>query len=119
VEHQGGGLPDIVTYRIPRIEVYQVTDDELARIEEGSGRVAQDLSFALAAGSIFGTLVVALLTGTFKPSIGAALTIAALVFGLAAIYTGARWWRERERAPNVIAAIRRRKVDPQPTDPHQ
>jgi hypothetical protein len=113
MQHEGGEIPDIVTYRIPRIEVYQVTDDELSRIEEGSGRVAQDLSFALASGSIFVTLLVALLTGTFAPRTSAGLAIGALVFGLVAIYTGTRWWRERRKAPDVIAAIRRRKVDPQ------
>lgn len=113
MQHHDGGVPDIVTYRIPRIEVYQVTDDELTRLEGESNQVAQDLTFALSCGSVFATLVVALLTGTFGQRVGATLAIAALVFALVAIYTGLRWWRDRGKASNVIASIRRRKVDPQ------
>jgi len=106
-------VPAIVTHRIPRIEVYQVTDDELRRIEDGSNQVAQDLAFALACSSFCIAFIIALTTGTFNSSAGVTLTIAALIFGLAAIYTGTRWWRHRSSAPNVIASIRRRRVDPE------
>ena len=115
MQHQDGGVPDIVTYRIPRIEVYQVTDDELSRLEQESKQVAHDLTFALASGSVVVTLVVALLTGTFNGNVGATLAIAALVFAIVATYTGVRWLRGRGKASNVITSIRRRKIDPQVT----
>ena len=56
--------PEVVTYRIPRIEVYQVTDDEMRRIEDGCNLVGQDLTFAVASLSVGASFLVALLTAT-------------------------------------------------------
>ena len=110
-------LPEIVTHRIPRIEVYQVTDDELRRIEDASNQIAQDLSFALACGSSCGGIVVGLFTGEFGDTAGTILTAAAIILGLAAAYTGVRWLRHRGAASNVIRQIRSRRIDPEtPSD---
>ena len=106
-------IPDIVTHTIPLIEVYQVTDDELKRIEEGSGQVAQDFAFMLACSSLCIAFLIALGTGTFNPNIGLTFRVAAGVSGLSAIYTGCRWFRNRKTAPNVINSIRSRRVDPE------
>lgn len=54
--------PQVITHRIPRIEVYQVTDDELRRIEDGFGQVGQDLTFAVAALSFCIAFVIVLAT---------------------------------------------------------
>ena len=110
---QNQNLPEIVTHRIPRIEVYQVTDDELRRIEEASNQVSQDLSFALACGPSCGGIVVSLLTGEFGDTAGTILTAAAIILGLAAAYTGVCWWRHRGAASNVIRQIRSRRIDPE------
>jgi len=114
VSSQGPDALEIVTHRIPRIEVYQVTDDELCRIEEGGSQVAQDLAFALAAASVAVSLAIALLTGTFTPRVGTILGISAGVLGVTALYTGIRWRRHRLAAPNVISNIRSRRVNPEP-----
>jgi hypothetical protein len=106
-------LPEIVTHRIPRIEVYQVTDDELRRIEDDWNQIAQDLSFALACCSFCVGIVVGLLTGEFGSTTGTVLIAAAIIFGLVAVYTGVRWWRHRNAASNVIAQIRSRRIDPE------
>jgi hypothetical protein len=45
LENKKGG-PEVVTYKILRIDPYQVTRDELDRIEERCGRVGQDLTFS-------------------------------------------------------------------------
>lgn len=113
VRADGHDVPEIVTYRIPRIEVHQVTEDELCRIEEGAGQVAQDLAFALSSVSVCISLVVGLLTGDFSTKTGAILGAVAGVFGMTALYTGIRWLRGRKAAPDVIAKIRSRKRNPE------
>jgi hypothetical protein len=104
--------PDIVTYRIPRIEVYQVTDDELRRLEEGCAHVGQDLTFAVASASFFVAFVIALLSGTFSDAVRDLLIALAAISAIVAIYTGVRWARTRGTTPRVIAEIRSRKAEP-------
>ena len=106
------GEPQIVSYNIPRIEVYQVTEDELKRIEEGSSQVSQDFTFMLTSFSICVSFVIALLTGHFESRAELTLKSCIGVFGLSSLYTGWRWFRNRKVAPNVIGNIRIRKVEP-------
>ena len=56
--------PKVITHRIPQIEIYQVTNDELQRIEDGCSNVGQDLTFSVASLSVFASFLVALLTAT-------------------------------------------------------
>ena len=44
--------PKFVSHNIPRIEVYQVTDDELSRMEEAATNVGNEFAIMLAAISI-------------------------------------------------------------------
>lgn len=105
--------PQVVTYRIPRIEVYQVTDDELKRIEDGYGQVGQDLTFAVTSLSFCLAFAIALATGTFSGRPFIILLSLVIICALVAFYTGTRWWRARKAAPTVIETIRSRKVQPQ------
>jgi len=107
--------PEIVTYRIPRIEVYQVADDELRRIEEGYGQVGQDLTFAVASLSSCIAFAIALATASFSDRLFITFLVLVIVSGLVALYTGIRWWGARRAAPTVIATIRSRRVEPQVT----
>jgi hypothetical protein len=107
--------PQIVTYRIPRIEVYQVADDELRRIEEGYGRVGQDLTFAVTSLSFCIAFAIALATASFSDRLFIIFLVLVIVFGLVALYTGIRWWGARRAAPAVMATIRSRRVEPQVT----
>lgn len=104
---------EIVTYKIPRIEVYQVTDDELRRIEEGTGQIGEDLTFAVAALSFAIAFLITLattpLTDLLKTIFIAVIIICTIVF----FYTGARWWRVRTTASKAIASIRSRKDNPE------
>lgn len=111
--------PQIVTYRIPKIEVYHVTDDEIRRIEEGYGQVGQDLTFAVAVLSCCIAFAIALATATFSDRLWLIFIVLIIVSGLVALYTGVRWWRARAVAPTVIATIRSRKVEPQTGPPER
>ncbi len=64
MDKQKGDIP-IVTYEIPRIEIYQVTDNKLKRIEDETSRVAQNFAFMLTSKSIFFSFLIALGTDTF------------------------------------------------------
>lgn len=109
--------PEVVTYRIPRIEVYQVTDDELRRIEDGFGQVGQDLTFAVASLSFCIAFAITLVTATLSEMLFAIFLSLVVIAALVSLYTGARWWRARKAAPTVIATIRSRKVEPEvPTE---
>lgn len=102
----------VVTYKIPQIEIYQITDDELQRIEEGTKQVSQDYSLMLTCISICISLIVALVSGTFNPIIRLIFTVAVGVSLITAIYTGLKWIRHRKTAPNVFEKIRSRKEEP-------
>ncbi len=104
---------EIVTYKIPRIEVYQVTDDELCRIEEGCGQASQDFTFATSFVSFGIAFLLALLTATFSESVRTLFIVVVIICGLGFLYTGSRYWQQRKKVPDVIAKIRSRKAEPQ------
>ncbi len=104
--------PEVVTYRIPRIEVYQVTDDELKRVEDGLGHVGQDLIFAVASLSFCIAFAITLVTVTLSERLFAIFLSLVVIASLIALYTGIRLWRARGETPNGIAAIRSRKAEP-------
>ena|SRR5260221_208203 len=104
---------EIVTYKIPRIEVYQVTDDELCRIEEGYGQVSQDFSFATTFLSFGVAFLLALLTATFTEVLRRIFVTVVIICGIGFLYTGYRYWNQRKKVPSVIAKIRSRKTEPQ------
>jgi hypothetical protein len=105
--------PEIVTYKIPRIEVYQITDDEMCRIEESCGKVSQDFTFATNFLSIGIAFYIALKTATFSDTLRVIFTTVIIVCGIGFLYTGARWWLQKGRIPEVISKIRSRKTEPE------
>jgi hypothetical protein len=104
---------EIVTYRIPRIEVYPVTDDEMCRIEEGCGRVSEDFAFAMSFLSFGVAFLIALMTATFSETRRIVFVIIVVVCGIGFLYTGVRWLMQKEKVPEVIAKIRSRKTEPE------
>lgn len=105
--------PDFVTHIIPRIEVYQITDDELKRIEEGFNHTNQDFTFMLTSFSLAVALVIALLTGTFESTTELTFKAGIGVCIVTSMYTGWRWYSHRQTATTVISNIRSRRVDPE------
>ena len=104
--------PQIVTYHIPRIEVYHVTDDELTRIEDGYGQVGQDLTFAVTSISFCIAFAIALATADFSERLFMMFLLLVIAFAILGLYTGIRWWRVRKTVPTVLVKIRSRKVEP-------
>ena len=105
--------PDIVTHRIPRIDVFQVTDDELTRIEEMCTKVSHNFSFMLTSMSIGITCLLSLFAATYTEAVESWVRTVTLVCFLVAFYTGSRWYKFRKNVPTVLDTIRNRKIDPQ------
>ncbi len=110
-----GDEPEIVTHRIPRIEVYRVTEHELDSIEQGAINVAQDLTFAVASFSCGVSFLIALLVGALSQAVFTVFWIIVILSGVVFLYTGIRWLRARKTAPTVIGRIRSRRVEPDVT----
>ena len=109
----GGEGRQVVTYKIPKLETYEVADHELERIEESCSSVSQDLTFAVASLSICLTLLAALLSATFTETAQTLFLVIVVVSAFVSIYTGARWYRTQTATYGILAKIRSRKVDPQ------
>jgi len=113
MDAQSKDSPEIVTHRIPRIEIYQATDDELNRIEEGYTQVGLDLTFAMTSLSSGLAFLIALLTATLSERVRLLFIAVVVLCAVVFLYTGTKWWRMRKAGPNVIAKIRSRKSDPE------
>lgn len=109
----GDGRREARTYRIPPIEIYEVTDDELALIEESCRSLGQDLSFAIASLSICASFVIALSSASPSGTVRTLYFIVVVVTFVVFAYTGWRWLAARRRSPEIIQRIRSRKVDPE------
>ena len=101
------------TYKIPTIEIYEVTEDQLDLIDESCRSLSQDLSFAIASLSICASFVVALFSANPSGTVRLVYIVVAVVSLAMSIYTGCRWLRLRKTSPGVIAKIRSRKMDPE------
>ena len=104
--------PQIVSYNIPRIEVYQVTDDELTRIEEAAAKVGNEFALMLTSISITVSLVIALTQGAFQTDVEVWMKAAVVVSGIVSIYAGVSWFRHRSAVSNVLSKIRSRRTEP-------
>ena len=101
--------PRVVTHNIAQIHVYQVTEDELARLEEGCGQVGQDLTFACTSLGIFVGVLVALLASPMSRDTFLLLLAVCLVSAAVSLYTGLKWWRSQKEFLHVLAKVRSRK----------
>ena len=109
----GDGKREARTYKIPPIEIYEVTGDQLDLIEESSRSVGQDFTFAISSLSIFIAFVVALSSANPSNIVRTIYFVIAAVSFAVCLYTGIKWMRARRKTPNVIEKIRSRKMDPQ------
>ena len=102
-----------MTHRIPKIEVYEVSEHELRRLEDGGSSAAQDLAWSTTGISTLVTLVVALAGGTFNPNWRMGLIGAAVCSLIVAVVFGLRWLSSRNTVQDVVDEIRSRRVDPE------
>lgn len=110
---------EIVTYKIPRIEIYWVTDEELCRVEESCGKVSQDFTFASNFLSVGIAFFIALKTASFSITIWTIFVFVVIACGIGFLYTGLRWLVCRQTVPSVLAKIRSRKTDEPQTIPDE
>ena len=104
--------PKFVSHNIPRIEVYQVTDDELSRMEEAATNVGNEFAIMLAAISITITLLISLMQGNFEPDVEIFFIAAVVISTSAAIIMGIQWYRHRSSVSKIISKIRSRRTEP-------
>ena len=104
---------DTRRHSIGLVEIYELTSDELDRIETEAMSVGQDLqycSICLTAGLSF---LIALITTEIKSihtyAIFFVLTVSGLLF---ATYFGQKFFRDRKKCKSVIQRIRDRQVGP-------
>jgi hypothetical protein len=109
VAMKGEVCTTLATHTIPLIHVYQVTDDELARLEEGYGHGGQDITFASTSLGIFVTSLLTLLASQLSRDINLLLLLLCLVSAAVCLYTGIKWLRSRKEFLHVLAKIRSRK----------
>ena len=101
------------TYKIPTIEIYEVTEDQLDLIDKSCRSLSQDLSFAIASLSICASFVIALFSASPSATVRYVYVVVVVVsFGFS-LYTGYRWLRLRRTSPEIIQKIRSRKMDPE------
>lgn len=103
----------ITTYKIPRIEVYEVTEDELARIEETHGQVGLDMNFMIAFGTLAASILLSLVTSSLVEMVRGLFWLGLVACGVLATFFGIRYWKTRNKVPDVLRKIRGRKEDPQ------
>lgn len=104
---------EIRTYKIPAIEIYEVTEDQLDLIDKSCRNLGQDLSFAIASLSICASFVIALFSASPSATARYVYIVVAVVSFAVSLYTGCRWLRQRKTSPGIIHKIRSRKMDPE------
>ena len=102
----------IVSHNIPIIEVYQVTDDELSRMEEAATNVGNEFAIMLAAISITISFLISLMQGKFEPDVEIFFKVAVVISALAAIIMGIQWYRHRSSVSKIFSKIRSRRTEP-------
>ena len=113
MDKQGNDSPQIVTHKIPKIEVFQISDDELRRINDRITQVGQDFSFMLTSFSIGITLIFSLMTGAINPEYKLVFKVAVGMSIVVTLYTGIKWIRYRKSTMDVISRIRDRRENPE------
>ena len=101
------------TYRIPPIEIYEVTDEQLELIEESYRNRGQDLSFCISSLSICASFAIALSSANPPGHVKTVYYVVVAVSFVVSLYTGMRWFLVSRRASTVIQKIRSRKMKPQ------
>ena len=102
----------IVTYKIPKIEVYEVTGEELSRIEEAASHTGNEFAVFLAAISTNIGLVFSMLQGEFRPSVERFFEGAVVLIAIFSLYMGVRWYRHRSLVKRLMSKIRSRRTEP-------
>jgi hypothetical protein len=100
-------------HRLPHVEIYEVTGDELESIEREASNIGTDLQFCLVllsvALSFTASLVLTTITNDRVYAVIFIITAIAYILGL---YFGKRWFRQRDAFKKCVQKIRDRSVGP-------
>ena len=100
-------------HRIPHVETYDVTVDELDQIERESMSVGQDFSFGSVGLTAALAFLITLLTVRIESErIWNSFLIMMTLGFIGAAYFGIRWYREKKHGVLVIERIRKREIGP-------
>jgi hypothetical protein len=100
-------------HRLPGVDSYDVTSDELDQLEHEASQVGLDFSFASILFTAFISFLIALLTANIQSerTFGAFIAIE-IASGTLALYFCIKWRRGRRRRASIIARIREREIGP-------
>ena len=104
--------PKIVSYNIPSIETYQITGDELERLEEATSAVENTFAFMLAGISVSITILIALVQGEFPIKIEILMKSGLGVSMVVSLWAGVSWKRHGSALSRVLSKIRSRRDEP-------
>ena len=107
-DQQSDFLPAIRLGKIGVLKVHQISDDELSRLEHGSGQ-SLFLNFAIAVLSVAISFLISLLTTTFNSDKLFYIFVIITVIGfLAGIILIILWWYTRQPISKLVQEIRNR-----------
>lgn len=104
----GEKMPRIKRGRFDSLNLYEITDDELRSLEEGSPS-SLHLNFAIALLSTAASFVATLATAEVKSELAMFVFVAIIVVGFAmGGFLMLHWWRTRRSISEIVARIKRR-----------
>lgn len=100
-------------HRLPHVETYEVTAEELDQMENEAMRIGHDFSFASVSLAFGTSFLITLLTATVESLKAYNFFVVATIVGFVfSLYFGIRWYRGRHVGRSVIQRIRDREVGP-------
>ena len=114
-EPKDGGMKpperEFVVHRITRVEVFEVTEQELESLEAAFGEESRSLAFFSSAISIFATCFIGWITASeslppVAHGILAGLTLASFFL---ALWFALTWFQARRKRPSIINRIREQR----------
>jgi hypothetical protein len=102
---------EIIVYPITRLEIFEVTEQELENLEAAFGEESRSLAFFSMTGSVFATCFIGwITTGKSLPlvthAILAGITSATFILTL---WFASTWFQARRKRPSIINRIRERR----------
>ena len=107
---RAGGEVVVKTHKVDQIDIYEVTENELFQLENGTNSDLY-LEFSISLLSIFVSTLASLLTATFenKVVLTAFICVAVLTFIIGSFLLFL-WYRNRQQKKTIIEKIKGRKL---------
>jgi len=109
--------PQIRRGRIPSFAIYEVSEDELQKLQDGFA-IGLELNFSLMLLSSALSFFIALITTQMSQTKSTTITIITAVFAIIGIYLFFSWFRSRPDIQNLVSSIKSR-MPANETDPEK